>query len=541
MPDIIVSKWGIGDKIRKRYEVLDIKAGGMGSVYICYDIEFRKKVALKTLQERFIDNASIKSRFMWEAETWVRLEKHPNIVHAYYVNEIEGRPFICLEYIEGNARFGADLKGWITNGALDFPACLDFAIQFCSGMLYASEKFKAMNRTFVYRDIKPSNIMVTEDRTIKITDFGLVKLAMEISGDKAEATNDFSLTRVGTIMGTPFYMSPEQWQNKDLDQRSDIYSFGCVLYEAITRRPPFITRDFDGLKDLHLKAAPPPITFIGQRMNNVILKCLQKDRTNRYSSFGELKAALIEIYTGFTGKTPKDTGHQTYHHAWELVNKGISLFNLRYFDEALNLFNEAITLRPGYAEAFRNRGSIYHALGKFDNAIEDYNAAIKQNPQYAEAYFNRGITYFAAAKAELAIKDFNKAVLIDPEHAESYYSRGVAHRKLGNNEQALSDYNEAISHKPGYVKAYQARGNLHYLMENFQDAANDYEAVLKLNPDNAECCFNLALACENLEQYSKALNIWMAYLRVSKDKPSQKDKIPLAHDHVEQLTKRIGH
>ena len=217
-------RWQVGMMIDGRYEIRDIKMGGMGVVYLCYDPKNIMPVAIKTFQDKYLKDKDSVDRFIYEANAWVDLEKHKNIVRAYYVENIEYRPYIFLEYVAGDKYYGADLRGWILRKGLDLKTTLNFAIQFCDGMIHAEKKFKEMGKPFVHRDIKPANIMVTKDRVLKVTDFGLVKSILT-SQDEID---------LGRGWGTFEYMSPEQWlDSENIDTRSDIYSFGCVLYEMV--------------------------------------------------------------------------------------------------------------------------------------------------------------------------------------------------------------------------------------------------------------------------------------------------------------------
>jgi serine/threonine protein kinase len=146
----------VGHRIGGRYEIRQILGGpgrsGMGIVYICHDHEFKKPMALKTFQDRFLSDQAVMDRFKWEAEAWVRLEKHYNIVRAYWVQMIQGRPYIVLEYIAGDSQYGVDLSGWIWRGGLrhngqpDIPLILNFSLQFCHGMMHAKKKFQEMGK-----------------------------------------------------------------------------------------------------------------------------------------------------------------------------------------------------------------------------------------------------------------------------------------------------------------------------------------------------------------------------------------------------------
>ena len=539
-------KWHVGDKIQRRFEVHDVKFGGMGVVYICFDHEFKKPVALKTLQDRYLTNTSLVARFMWEAETWVRLEKHKNIVQAYYVNMIDGMPFIFIEYILGNERFGPELKGWIQKGGLDLPASLNFAVQFCSGMIHAQEKFMKTGEPFVYRDVKPANVMVTKDRTVKITDFGLVKLTrglemahVDKKSGKVEEVGDFTFTRAGTIMGTPFYMSPEQWRAEAIDMRADVYAFGCMLFEMITGKPPFVVKTLDELIQCHLNKKPESLTYIPRTINTLIQNCLEKDRADRTFDFHQIRDELLAVYNSITGRNMAIVESSSALEAWELVNKGVSLFNLKYFEEAVKCYNEAVRLRPGYAEAFLNRGIANRALGRSESAVADYEEAIRLKPDYTEAFYNRGVAFMSKGRIDEAIKDYNAALRLNPSYAEAYYNRGIAFRKRGDVDSAIADYTTAIGLRPDYVRAYYNRGNAFYSMSEIPQAIADFEKSISLRPNYAEAYYNLALCYEQDGDNAGALDAWENYVKTAKTQTAQKDWVGIAQQHIASLKDSI--
>ena len=244
-----VLRWQIGDKIENRYEVHDIKGGegksGFGIVYICYDHEFKAPVAIKTFQERFFFSQKARDDFTNEALTWIKLDKHKNIVKAYYVKNIEGRPYIFQEYVAGG-----NLDDWLYTKQLDLPLALNFAIQFCNGMDYACEKMG-----LIHRDIKPGDILLTVDKTVKITDFGLAK-AIEVKTEQMEVPSDLSYVQ-SSVAGTPLYMAPEQFTGREIDTRADIYSFGIVLYQMVANGYPYPRKN--SWLVMHLKESPLPI------------------------------------------------------------------------------------------------------------------------------------------------------------------------------------------------------------------------------------------------------------------------------------------
>ena len=162
----------VGDWIDNRYEVFDVRKGGMGVVFIVYDHEgeFGHRVlALKTLLDEFLLDTRQVARFVTEIETWIKLDRHPNIVRAHSVQVIAGTPFVVLELVTGG-----DLRRWLGTSRLNLPQALRFGIQFCLGMEHALRK-----GLYCHRDIKPENLLITEGGTLKITDFGLAKVRDE--------------------------------------------------------------------------------------------------------------------------------------------------------------------------------------------------------------------------------------------------------------------------------------------------------------------------------------------------------------------------
>ena len=161
-----------GDKIGGRYLVHQALSGGMGEVYLCLDLKEYVPFALKTFQQRFLENVDLRRAFDSEVATWVGLGRHPNIVHCSHLDRIENRPFMFLEWILGDESHGTDLRSWLRNGPLDPQTALAFAIDIARGLIHADQKQPGI----VHRDLKPENVLVGPRRVAKITDFGLAKV-----------------------------------------------------------------------------------------------------------------------------------------------------------------------------------------------------------------------------------------------------------------------------------------------------------------------------------------------------------------------------
>ena len=213
------------------YRILEkLGAGGMGVVYKAQDTRLDRFAALKVLPAEKVSDPERLRRFVQEAKSASALN-HPNIVTIYDIGEAGGEHFIAMEFVAGRT-----LGQLIGGKSLPLKDALDYAMQMADAL------GKAHAAGIVHRDLKPANVMVTDDGLVKILDFGLAKLvesAEKSDGNVATMTAEGPVTEAGRIMGTVAYMSPEQAEGKPLDARSDIFSFGTVLYEMLTGRNPF--------------------------------------------------------------------------------------------------------------------------------------------------------------------------------------------------------------------------------------------------------------------------------------------------------------
>jgi eukaryotic-like serine/threonine-protein kinase len=299
----------IGETV-SHYRILEgLGGGGMGLVYRAEDIKLGRQVALKFLPEESTNNPDALGRFEREARSASTLE-HPNICPVYEFGEHEGQPFIVMPLLDGYTlrdRLATERDN-CAGGSLSLPQLLDLAIQTCNGLEAAHE------RGIIHRDVKPANIFITNKGVVKILDFGLAKLATaaneaeEFAAGEAQGTRRESscvpavahnLTQTGVAVGTGGYMSPEQVRGDKLDMRTDLFSFGVVLYEMTTGKRPFSGDTSEIIFDSILHRAPEPPVHLNPELptelERIINKALEKDREKRYQSASEIAADLKRL------------------------------------------------------------------------------------------------------------------------------------------------------------------------------------------------------------------------------------------------------
>jgi serine/threonine protein kinase len=270
-----------GTTFARRYQIIEeLGKGGMGKVYKAHDTEVREKVALKLIKPDIAEDKKTIERFRNELKL-ARKIRHKNVCQMYDLNKEEGAYFITMEYVPGE-----DLKSMIRmTGQLSVGASINIVKQVCDGLA------EAHKLGVVHRDLKPQNIMIDREGDAHIMDFGI-----------ARSLKGKGITGSGVMIGTPEYMSPEQIEGKEVDQRSDIYSLGIIIYEMLTGKVPFEGETPFTIGMKHKSEMPKnPKEFNSQipdDLSRVILKCLDKDIERRLQSAGELRSELTRIEKG---------------------------------------------------------------------------------------------------------------------------------------------------------------------------------------------------------------------------------------------------
>ncbi|MDR3676051.1 MAG: TonB family protein [Acidobacteriota bacterium] len=361
-----------------KYEIIsELGQGGMGTVYKARDPLISRLVALKTVNPELVSNPEILQRFYREAQSIGALQ-HPNIVTVFDLGEFEGHPYIAMEFVEGES-----LQSLIARQApLPLAAKLKLAEQICLGLDHAHKN------GIVHRDIKPGNILVKNDGTPKIVDFGIVHL---------ETT---TLTKTGMFMGTIQYASPEQLNEGRVDQRSDLWSVVCVIYELIAYRKPFEGSNFGAILGKILTAEPEPLSRlcpgVPVELDAIITKGLKKNLAERYQSLDELMVDLVPLSQTLQRSLVGDLLVEARHlkEQGDLVNAQGKLRAILILDktqgEAKHLNAEIaaeldrLSSSPKVREMF-SAGEEAFKRGEFAEAIRALSEILKLNPNDTQA------------------------------------------------------------------------------------------------------------------------------------------------------------
>src|SRR3954468_17619250 len=282
----------VGDVLSDRYELEElVGTGGMSSVFRAHDRLLDRKVALKVLHQQYAADEDYVERFRHEARSVASLS-HPNIVTVIDRGEHEGRQFIVFEYIPGE-----NLKRLIERrGPAPVPTALELAIQIARGLSFAHQQ------GLVHRDVKPQNVLLNGDGQAKVTDFGIAR-SLDVK---------HGMTQTGTVLGTSDYIAPEQAQGQRVDEHTDVYSLGVVLYELLTTEVPFPGENFVAVAMRHINEPPPPVRAkrpdVSPRVEAAIQRAMAKDPADRFHTMTEfcreLEACLAELSSAGTQVAP---------------------------------------------------------------------------------------------------------------------------------------------------------------------------------------------------------------------------------------------
>ena len=493
----------IGDCLNKRWVVEDVRAGGMGIVYIVRDKAGGKRLAAKTFQDALFDRyPDVADRFIRETRAWIDLDMHPNVVRARFIDHILGKPYLFMDCLDGG-----DLKSWIESPQPhDSEELLRFAIQFCDGMTHA-----LANGIRAHRDVKPANCLLTGWRSeggvprrhLKVTDFGAS--AFWFDRDIPESSSH--------VWRTPEYSAPELRANPEsADHRADVYSFGMTLYEMVTGRGPFD----DSPQPSHLAG----VEFESiARLDAIIQRCLQQAPEDRFQSFEEVRTQLATVYTLMTGDgSPPDTVPGIPLTAAGWIYKVDTLIKLGRYAEALEACRRAIEIDPTLALAWSLQGIALCRARRFEEGLKSHQRAIELQPDDALIWNNAAGSLRQLGRTHEALHYYDRALALAESAIAPLFGKGQTLSDMGHFDEAIACFDAALARgsSPDTVPwfgdpseedilAAKARALSDHELDRIREAIACCDRALALDPEHPPALHAKAMALCVSEQFEEAI------------------------------------
>jgi serine/threonine protein kinase/Flp pilus assembly protein TadD len=538
----------IGRKL-SHYDVLaDLGAGGMGVVYRAHDTRLDRDVAIKVLPTDRPLSETARRRFQREAMAASALN-HPNIITIYEVNSEDNVDFIVMEYVRG-----ATLSSVLKKRRLELSEAIRYCIQIADALT------KAHAAGIIHRDLKPGNIMVTEDGLVKVLDFGLAKFDPTLAtGDSeitdAEATNQFTLTLPGAVTGTVAYMSPEQARGERVDTRTDIFSFGIVMFEMFSGHLPFMgANSMALLHNLHFSPprdltqmrpdVPKPLVLLISRM-------LEKKTESRTQTMAEVATELRRDAVGLVD------GPLTWHPSEATIDmarppsSSWARFSKRHIWMTTGLFvllllagiggwrwlkkpkpaqeagaQESPVEDNAYALYRRAREDLDHSDrdGSVDTAIKLLERAVQLDPQSAasyaalsEAYDHKNTFNPDPQWMKLASEYANRAVNLDNYLAAGHVALGMVKMSAGDSSEAEKQLRTAVDLDPKSAVPHCDLGLLYDKTGKSDQATEELKRALQLDPKDWKIYMATGLNSYQAGRFQEAASAWEMALKLEPD------------------------
>lgn len=496
-----------GDYIAGEYRVLRVFGGdgksGMGVVYLVEGRTSAKPFVLKTIQSNQVDVDS-RARFRAEAETWVNIGKHPNIVQCHWVNEFSGQLFVAAEYIGPDTTGRNTLTHHLTSGGLTLQQQLHWITHFCFGMKHAMA-----HGLRAHRDIKPDNLMIDTHGRLKITDFGLAKgISPEVKKTvlRIHPASSAELTSTGSVFGTQPFMPPEQFiDSSAADHRADIYSFGVVIYLMLSGGSmPFHPCDDGGWVAAHFRQ---PIRHIAHPLMECAEKCLAKDRRKRFQSYDELLIAIREVGRKVGINIPGDEydARAEFFRQWSI---SMSQINLDHPESAIATLRGMQTRWPDEPEIYTELSRAYWNLGDLKQALGATQRAL-QLDQYSTADWNNlGGILTASGRPSEAQVAYKRALQIEPENTGAMISLAQLLIAQGKLDDAKSLCEVALFWRPEKTNVLQVASDCYAICGELLKAVELLNKLLAVTPDDAIAWLKKGKAMLSLGSVEEAIRCY---------------------------------
>lgn len=470
------------------YKVLKQFGGAMGHVFLVEKEGIPFPFVLKSYQDI---KPHLEELFFTEAKNWTSFGVHQNIVKTLFAEKIEGRIFVAAEFVEPNDNNENRLTSYIGKN-VPLALIIKWAIQFTYGMNHCVGK-----GMIAHSDIKPDNILIDRELNLKITDFGLSKSIL----------ND---DRIGG--GTPLYYSPEQiFQPDRIDHRSDIYSFGIVLYQLITKgNYPYVMSSPD-IRQVHLNE---PVKRINHPLFEICKKCMEKNLSKRYQQFQELFKDLVSVAKENSIDIPKQTITKD-DKLEELYILSRSLSAIGNKNGALQAINEYLRHQPDHFTAWSQKGRLEYELGQLQNALESTKKSVFLYQYNPTALNNLGVIYLEQENNKDAKTCLLRAVELDPNNSGALMNLANTLVETGDISESAQCILRCFELTPEKLSLHiNAKNLLPKFVQNqlFEFASRIYTKLADYSDLTINESFNAAMCCYQVHDFKNAIKFFKVVL-----------------------------
>ncbi|MBI2949049.1 MAG: tetratricopeptide repeat protein [Verrucomicrobia bacterium] len=516
-----------GDFIAGEYRVRRVFGGhgrsGMGVVYLVEGRSSEMPFVLKTFQSKRANPSSL-ARFKAEAETWINIGKHPNIVQCHWVREFSDQLFVAAEFIWPDDAGRNTLTQHLASGGLTLRQQLNWIAHFCFGMKHAMAHGMG-----AHRDIKPDNLMVDNQGRLKVTDFGLAKgLSLAEHNDTFQASDgaDESLTVAGTAFGTPPFMSPEQFADSSaVDHRADIYGLGVVIYLMISGgKMPIVVakRSDDYFGQWALAHRQQRIVRLDSPLMDFAAKCLEKDANRRFQSYDEIFEAVGQACRkhGFAIPHDEQDARAEFERQWGIA---MSLNNLGRAEEAITKLQQMAVRWQDSSEVHTEMGAAYSKLWKLQEALQATEKSLALYKYSTAAWNNLGAILTNLDRIPDAKNAYRKALEIEPENTGAMIGLAQLHMAEVELNEARQLCELALFWRPEKPSVLMVASACLMQCGEGKRAADLLEKLVLLPPETKDWSsdfktrttwFNLALCRQSLGNLEGSIHAFQKVLKL---------------------------
>jgi len=509
LPETPVCPLKLGETLLN-FPILAAMSGGMGIVYLCKSPS--GLLAVKTLKPKLSQSSEVEARFRREAEAWILLDYHPNIVKAQVLSWDKGRSVLAMDYQEGGS-----LGRLLAKRRLSIEEIIEFSIHFCNGMEHARSIFP----NFVHRDIKPDNCLIGGDGILRVSDFGLVRVFEELSqsdytnDEEKELANNDSVfhTRLGEFgKGTLPYMAPEQFCDfSSVNVKADVYSFGVMLFQMVTGYLPISlkTNKFEDWYEAHTSTPIPYAsddrTSVPHKLSELIQFCMAKNPEDRPQHFGYIIDILSSIQKGTSehkyneNEAGNDVEQLDMLRVFNLMNIGQTSMALEYSEKIIRVASNST---PEKAKKIQARGYAFRAmvLEKMDKLLEatkDADKALELNVEDPLALYQRGWLANHEGDFQTAVDCLERSYNLEPERNRLAFELAFAYNAVGEYNRAIPVLKDEIEKVSDEYINHREIGYSYLHTKQFELAKTHYEQAFSLcspflDSERAEIAYNLA-------------------------------------------------